>query len=236
MKTIGLVGGMSWESTAHYYRLINEAVKARLGGLHSARLVLASVDFADIEPLQRADRWDEAGAILNRAALGVQAAGAELLVLCANTMHKVADRMMRGVRAPLVHIADVTGARVVGAGVRKVGLLGTRYTMEQDFYRARLEQGFGLEVLVPGPDERDEVNRIIFEELCLGRIEPRSKARYLGVIEALIGEGAEGVIAGCTEITMLVQQPDVPVPLFDTTELHALAAVEQALGAAGARR
>lgn len=230
MKTIGLVGGMSWESTAHYYRLINEAVKARLGGLHSARLVLASVDFADIEPLQRADRWEEAGAILNRAALGVEAAGADLLVLCANTMHKVADRMMRGVRAPLVHIADVTGARVVGAGVRKVGLLGTRYTMEQDFYRARLEQGFGLEVLVPGPAERDEVNRIIFEELCLGRVEPRSKARYLAVIEALVGEGAGGVIAGCTEITMLVQQPDVPVPLFDTTELHALAAVEQALG------
>jgi amino-acid racemase len=230
VKTIGLVGGMSWESTAHYYRLINEAVKARLGGLHSARLVLASVDFADIEPLQRADRWEEAGAILNRAALGVECAGAELLVLCANTMHKVADRMMRGVRVPLVHIADVTGARVVGAGVRKVGLLGTRYTMEQDFYRARLAQRFGLEVLVPGSAERDEVNRIIFEELVLGRVEPRSKARYLAVIEALVGEGAQGVIAGCTEITMLVQQPDVPVPLFDTTELHALAAVEQALG------
>ena len=230
MKTIGLVGGMSWESTAHYYRLINEAVKARLGGLHSARLVLSSVDFADIEPLQRADRWEEAGAILNRAALGVERAGAELLVLCANTMHKVADRMMRGVHLPLVHIADVTGARVVGAGVRKVGLLGTRYTMEQDFYRARLAERFGLDVRVPGPAERDEVNRIIFEELCLGRVEPRSKARYLAVIEALIGEGAEGVIAGCTEITMLVQQPDVPVPLFDTTELHALAAVEQALG------
>ncbi len=230
MKTIGLVGGMSWESTAHYYRLINEAVKARLGGLHSARMVLASVDFADIEPLQRADRWEEAGAILNRAALGVEVAGADLLVLCANTMHKVADRMVRGVRIPLVHIADVTGARVVEAGVRKVGLLGTRYTMEQDFYRARLEQRLGLEVLVPGPDDRDEVNRIIFEELCLGRIEPRSKARYLAVIEALVGQGAQGIIAGCTEITMLVQQPDVPVPLFDTTELHALAAVEQALG------
>jgi aspartate racemase len=230
VKTIGLVGGMSWESTAHYYRLINEAVKARLGGLHSARLVLASVDFAEIEPLQRADRWEEAGAILNQAALGVERAGADLLVLCANTMHKVADRMMRGVRVPLVHIADVTGARVVGAGVRKVGLLGTRYTMEQEFYRARLAERFGLEVLVPGPADRDEVNRVIFEELVLGRVEPRSRARYLAVIEALVAQGAEGVIAGCTEITMLVQQPDVPVPLFDTTELHALAAVEQALG------
>jgi aspartate racemase len=221
---------MSWESTAHYYRLINEAVKARLGGLHSARLVLSSVDFAEVEPLQRADRWEEAGALLNRAALGVERAGADLLVLCANTMHKVADRMMRGVGIPLVHIADVTGARVVGAGVRKVGLLGTRYTMEQDFYRARLTERFGLDVRVPGPADRDEVNRIIFEELCLGRVEPRSRARYLDVIEALVAGGAEGVIAGCTEITMLVQQPDVKVPLFDTTELHALAAVEQALG------
>lgn len=230
MKTIGLVGGMSWESTAHYYRLINEAVKARLGGLHSAQLVLASVDFAEVEPLQRADRWEEAGEILNRAALGVERAGADLLVLCANTMHKVADRMMRGVGIPLLHIADVTGARVAGAGVRKVGLLGTRYTMEQDFYRARLEERFGLEVLVPGPAERAEVNRIIFEELCLGKVEPASKARYLAVIEALVGAGAGGVIAGCTEITMLVQQPDVTVPLFDTTELHALAAVERALG------
>src|SRR5512143_276121 len=218
---------MSWESTAHYYRLINEAVKARLGGLHSARLVLASVDFADVEPLQRADRWDEAGELLNRAALGVERAGADLLVLCANTMHKVADRMMRGVRTPLVHIADVTGEHVLAAGVRRVGLLGTRYTMEQDFYRARLAERFGLEVLVPGPADRDEVNRIIFEELCLGRIEPRSKARYLQVMEALVARGAQGVIAGCTEITMLVQQPDLSVPLFDTTELHALAAVDR---------
>lgn len=229
MKTIGLVGGMSWESTAHYYRLINEAVKARLGGLHSARLVLASVDFADVEPLQRAGRWDEAGDLLNAAALGVERAGADLLVLCANTMHKVADGMMRGVRIPLLHIADVTGERVVAGGVRRVALLGTRYTMEQDFYRARLAERFGLEVLVPGPADRDEVNRIIFEELVLGRIEARSKARYLAVIERLVGDGAEGVIAGCTEITMLIQQPDVPVPLFDTTELHALAAVDRAL-------
>ena len=230
MKTIGLVGGMSWESSAHYYRIINEAVKARLGGLHSARCILASIDFADIEPLQRAGRWDEAGAILNEAALGLERAGAELLLVCANTMHKVADQMMRGVRAPLVHIADVTAERVIAAGIRRVALLGTRYTMEQDFYRRRLADGFGLEVLVPGAADRDEVNRIIFEELVLGRIEPRSKARYVAIMEDLVGAGAEGVIAGCTEITMLVQQPDVSVPLFDTTEIHALAAVERALG------
>jgi aspartate racemase len=229
MKTIGLVGGISWESTAHYYRLLNETVKSRLGGLHSAKIVLASVDFAEIEPLQRAGRWGDAGAILNRAALGVERAGAELLLVCANTMHKVADDMMRGVRIPLVHIADVTGERVRAAGVRRVALLGTRYVMEQDFYRHRLAERAGLEVLVPGAADRDEVNRVIFEELVLGRVEPRSKARYVEIMQGLVSAGAQGVIAGCTEITMLVQQGDVAVPLFDTTEIHALAAVEQAL-------
>lgn len=228
MKTIGLIGGMSWESTAHYYRLLNEAVKARLGGLHSARCVVSSVDFAEIEPLQRAGRWDEAGAILNRAALGLERAGAELLLICANTMHKVADETLRGVGIPLLHIADATAERVRGAGLRRVGLLGTRYVMEQDFYRRRLER-HGLEVVVPGPADRDEVNRVIFEELCLGRIVPSSKARYVDILEALARGGAEGLIAGCTEITMLVQQQDVSVPLFDTTEIHARAAVERAL-------
>jgi aspartate racemase len=229
MKTIGLVGGMSWESSAHYYRLLNEAVKARLGGLHSARCLLASVDFADVEPLQRAGRWDEAGALLNRAALGLERAGAELLLLCANTMHKVADQMMSGVGIPLLHIADVTAARVREAGVRRVALLGTRYVMEEEFYRRRLSERHGLEVTVPAAAEREEVNRVIFEELVLGRIVPASKARYVAIMERLVGAGAEGVIAGCTEITMLVQQPDVAVPLFDTTEIHAMAAVEQAL-------
>ena len=229
MKTIGLIGGMSWESTAHYYRLLNEAVKARLGGLHSAKCLLASVDFAEIEPLQRAGRWDEAGDILNRAALGLERAGADLLLICANTMHKVAEQTLRGVRIPLVHIADATAARVRAAGIRRVALLGTRYVMEQDFYRQRLADRYGLEVLVPGPADRAEVNRVIFEELCLGRTEPASKARYVAIMEALVRDGAEGVIAGCTEITMLVQQPDVSVPLFDTTEIHALAAVERAL-------
>jgi aspartate racemase len=229
MKTIGLLGGMSWESSAHYYRLVNEAVKARLGGLHSAKCLLASVDFGEIEPLQRADRWDEAGAILNRAALGLERAGAELLLICANTMHKVADQAMRGVGVPLVHIADATAARVRAAGLRRVALLGTRYVMEQDFYRQRLADRYGLDVLVPGPADRAEVNRVIYEELCLGRTESASKARYVAIMEALARAGAEGVIAGCTEITMLVQQPDVSVPLFDTTEIHALAAVERAL-------
>lgn len=229
MKTIGLVGGMSWESSLHYYRLLNEEVKARLGGLHSARCILASVDFADIEPLQRAARWDDAGAILNRAALGLERAGAELVLLCANTMHKVADEMMRGVRIPLVHIADVTAERVRAAGLRRVALLGTRYVMEQDFYRRRVEERYGLEVMVPGAPDRAEVNRVIFEELVLGRVEPASKARYVEVVSGLVAAGAEGVIAGCTEIPMLIGQADVPVPLFDTTRIHALAAVDRAL-------
>lgn len=228
MKTIGLLGGMSWESSVHYYRLLNEVVRARLGGLHSAKCILASVDFAEIEPLQRAGRWDEAGAVLNRAALGLERAGAELLLICANTMHKVADQAMRGVSIPLIHIADATAERVKAAGVRRVALLGTRYVMEQDFYRRRLD-GYGLEVLVPGGADRTEVNRVIFEELVVGRLVPASKARYLGIIEALVGAGAEGVVAGCTEITMLLQQPDVSVPLFDTTEIHATAALERAL-------
>jgi aspartate racemase len=239
MKTIGLLGGMSWESTAHYYRLLNEGVKARLGGLHSARCLVASVDFADIEPLQRAGRWDDAGAILNRAALGLERAGADVLLVCANTMHKVVDQVTRGLGIPLLHIGDVTGSAVRAAGLRRVALLGTRYVMEEDFYLRRLAERHGLEVSVPGPADRAEVNRVIFEELVLGRIEPASKARYLAILGGLVAAGAEGVVAGCTEIGMLVQQADLVVPLFDTTELHARAALEWALGpgerGAGAR-
>jgi aspartate racemase len=228
MKTIGLVGGMSWESSLHYYRLLNEEVKARLGGLHSARCVLSSLDFAEIEPLQRAGRWDEAGAILNRAARGLEQAGAELLLICANTMHKVADQAMAGVGIPLVHLVDVAGERVRAAGLTRVALLGTRYTMEDDFYRGRLAARHGLTVLVPGPDDRVEVNRVIFEEL-VGRVEPASQSFYAAVVERLVGEGAQGVIAGCTEIPMLLQPADVTVPYFDTTALHARAAVALAL-------
>lgn len=232
MKTIGLLGGMSWESSLHYYRLLNEQVKARLGGFHSARCILSSVEFAEIEPLQREGRWDEAGAILNRAALGLERAGAEVLLICANTMHKVADQVMRGVSLPLLHIVDVTAARVREAGVRRVSLLGTRYVMEQDFYRRRLEERHGLEVLVPGPADREEVNRVIFEELVLGRVEPRSKARFLEIIRSMADGGAQGVIAGCTEIGLLVTQTDLTCPYFDTAELHAKAAVDWALAEA----
>jgi aspartate racemase len=230
MKTIGLVGGMSWESTAHYYRLVNEAVKARLGGLHSASCLIASLDFATIEPLQRAGRWDDAGAILNEAALGLERAGADLLLLCANTMHKVAAQMMTGVQIPLLHVADATAERVRAAGVRRVALLGTRYTMEEDFYLRRLSERHGLEVLVPGPGDRLEVNRVIFEELVLGRLEPRSKKRFISIMEELARGGAQGIIAGCTEISMLVGERDVSVPFFDTTAIHAHAAVDLALG------
>jgi aspartate racemase len=230
MKTIGLIGGMSWESTAHYYRLLNEDVKARLGGLHSARCLLASLDFAEIEPLQRANRWDELGAVLNRAALDLERAGAEVLLICANTMHKVAEQATRGCSIPLLHIGDVTAERVRAAGLRRVALLGTRYVMEEDFYIRRLAGRHGLDVRVPGPADRAEVNRVIFEELVLGRVEPASKARYLAVLAGLVAGGAEAVIAGCTEISMLVQQADLDVPLFDTAELHARAAVDWALG------
>jgi len=229
MKTIGLLGGMSWESSAHYYRLINEMVKARLGGLHSARCVLVSVEFGEIEPLQRAARWEEAGEILHRAAVGLERAGAEVLLICANTMHKVADQVMAGLSIPLLHIADVAAAQVREAGLRRVALLGTRYVMEQEFYRERLVR-HGLDVRVPGPTERIEVNRVIFEELVLGKVLAESKARYLSIMEGLAAEGAEAVIAGCTEIGMLVQQRDLRVPLFDTTELHCQAAVKWAMG------
>jgi aspartate racemase len=229
MKTIGLIGGMSWESTAHYYRLVNEAVKARLGGLHSAHLVLASVDFAEVEPLQRTGRWDEAGALLNRAALALERAGAGIVLICANTMHKVAEETMRGVSLPLLHVADVTAERVKAAGLRRVALLGTRYVMEEDFYRRRLEERHGLAVLVPGIEDRQEVNRVIYDELVLGRIEPRSRTRYAAIMRGLVAEGAQAVVAGCTEIGMLVGQADVSVPFLDTTELHALAAVHWAL-------
>lgn len=229
MKTIGLIGGMSWESSAHYYALVNRLVKERLGGFHSARVLLHSVDFGEVEPRQRADRWDELGALLNGAALALERGGADFIVVCANTMHKVADALMAGVRIPLLHIADVTAAQVKAAGVRTVGLLGTRYTMEQDFYRRRLAERHGLEVLVPDAADRAEVNRVIFEELVLGRVEAASRARYQEVVGRLARAGAQGVIAGCTEIGMLLSPADVPLPLFDTTEIHARAAIELAL-------
>lgn len=230
MKTLGLMGGMSWESTVPYYRLINEGIKARLGGLHSARLVLYSVDFAEIEQLQSAGRWPEAGQVLAQAAQALQAAGAQGLMLCTNTMHKVADAISSAVDLPLIHIADATAQAVQSAGLQRVGLLGTRFTMEQDFYKARLQKTFGLEVLVPDPAGRDEVHRIIYQELCLGQVHVASRDVYRRVMDDLTAQGAQGIILGCTEIGLLVNANDSPVPLFDTTALHAQAAVDWMLG------
>ena len=226
MKTLGLIGGMSWESTVPYYRLINEGVKARRGGLHSAKLVLYSVDFAEVEALQRAGQWDEAGQLLAQAARALQAAGAQGLLLCTNTMHKVADAITSAVDLPLIHIADATAQAVQMAGLRQVGLLGTRFTMEQDFYKARLQSAFGLEVLVPSLPDRDDVHRIIYEELCLGQVHDASRDVYRRVMDALVADGAQGIILGCTEIGLLVGAHDSTVPLFDTTALHAQAAVD----------
>ena len=226
MKTLGLIGGMSWESTVPYYRLINEGIKTRLGGLHSAKLVLYNVDFAEIEQLQAAGRWQEAGQLLAQAAQSLQAAGAQGLVLCTNTMHKVADAIGLAVDLPLIHIADATARAVSAAGLQKVGLLGTRFTMEQDFYKARLQNAFGLDVLVPEPSDRDEVHRIIYQELCLGQVHGASRDMYRSVIQRLIAQGAQGIILGCTEIGLLVDVQDSAVPLFDTTALHAQAAVD----------
>lgn len=229
MKTIGLIGGMSWESTQTYYRLINVAIREKLGGLHSARLVLYSVDFHDIEVLQRQGDWQAAGVLLAQAAQSLQAAGADMVVICTNTMHKVAEQVQAAVSIPLLHIADPTAQAIRAAGFQRVALLGTRFTMEQDFYRARLERQHGLQVIVPEQSERDVVHRIIYEELCLGQIKPESKAAYLNIICQLQTRGAQAVILGCTEISLLVQQTDLDLPLFDTTALHATAAADAAL-------
>lgn len=229
MKTIGLIGGMSWESTIPYYRLINEGVKQRLGGLHSAKLILHSVDFDEIERLQRSGDWDSASALLTRSAQLLETAGAELLVLCTNTMHKVAPAIESAVSIPLLHIADATAEAAKAAGIRRVGLLGTRFTMEQDFYVGRLTERHGLEVLTPTAPERDEVHRIIYEELCLGKILPASRESYHRIMDELIRRGAQAVILGCTEISLLVGEEDSPVPLLDTTAIHAQSAVEAAL-------
>jgi len=230
LKTIGLIGGMSWESTLEYYRLINEGVKERLGGLHSARCALYSVDFAEVEEMQVGGQWDEAGKLLGLAARRLEAAGADFVVLCTNTMHKVADKIELGIRIPFLHIADATAQQILKSGLKRVGLLGTRFTMEEEFYRGRLTDRYNLEVLIPSAPDRETVHRVIYEELCLGRIEPDSRERYRKIMRGLADRGAEGIILGCTEIGLLVQAQDSPVPLFDTTRIHAQAAVERALG------
>ena len=229
MKTIGLIGGMSWESSALYYRQINEAIKRQLGGLHSAKLVMVSVDFFEIEELQRAGDWVRAGALLADAARSLQAAGADFLVLCTNTMHIVAPAITAAVPLPLLHIADPTAAAIRSAGLIKIGLLGTRFTMEQAFYKDRLSAQHGLQVLLPSAEDRDTVHRIIFEELCLGQTLETSRQDYRRIMAALVDQGAQAIILGCTEITLLVAAGDASVPLFDTTALHASAAAQHAL-------
>lgn len=229
MKVIGLLGGMSWESSLAYYRVVNERVQDLLGGFHSARTVLYSVDFAGIEAMQAEDRWDEAGAELARAAEAIEAAGADVLVLCTNTMHKVADRIAGAVDIPLLHLADATAAAIAAVGIVRVGLLGTEFTMSQAFYRDRLA-AHGLEVLVPGREDRDLVHRVIYDELVLGVVRAESREAYRHVIRRLTDAGAQGVVYGCTEIELLVGPEDSPVPTFPTSRLHAEAAVDYALG------
>ncbi len=229
MKTIGLIGGMSWESSLAYYRIINETTRNHLGELHSAQILLYSFDFAEIEPLQAAGKWDEAAERLVLAAQALERGGADLFLLCTNTMHRVAEDVQRGVSIPLLHIADATAEVVVKAGIGRVGLLGTRYTMEEDFYRDRLSQGHGLEVLVPAPEDRRLVHEVIYQELCLGKVVGASRDRYQRIIQELVGSGAKGIILGCTEIGLLVTEGDASVPLFDTGRIHAQAAAEAAL-------
>lgn len=226
MKTIGLLGGMSWESTIPYYRLINEGVKQRLGGLHSASLLLHSVDFHEIEACQSSGEWDKAGQMLADAALGLERAGAQGILMCTNTMHKVASHIEDRCSLPFLHIADATGRAIRAAGMTRVALLGTRYTMEQDFYRGRLNSQFGIESLIPEEADRARINQIIFDELCLGTFSETSRAWYVSVIEKLAQQGAEGVIFGCTEIGLLVPADQSPITVFDTAAIHAADAVE----------
>ena len=225
MKTIGLLGGMSWESTELYYRRINEGVKAKLGGLHSAKIAMVSVDFQEIEALQHAGNWKRAGELLGQAAQKVEAAGADFLVICTNTMHKVAPQIEQAIHIPILHLADATACHIRKKGMKTVGLLGTNFTMEQDFYKGRLIEKHGLKVITPALEDRQMVHRIIYEELCLGVVKDDSRAAYLRIIDDLTLQGAEGVIEGCTEITMLQLQERTDIPLFDTTTIHAQEAV-----------
>ncbi|MHA7845977.1 aspartate/glutamate racemase family protein [Serratia sp. D1N4] len=229
MKVLGLLGGMSWESTIPYYRMINEQVKAQLGGLHSAKIVLYSVDFQEIERLQHQGDWDGAGRLLAGAAASLRAAGAEAIVICTNTMHKVADAVEQASGLPLLHIADATALQVRQQNIHRVGLLGTRFTMEQDFYRGRLQDKFDIDVITPTEADRQIVHRIIYEELCLGKICDASRDEYRRIISNLEQQGAQGIIFGCTEISLLVGAQDAAVPVFDTTAIHARAAAEYAL-------
>lgn len=229
MKTIGMIGGMSWESSIEYYRIINQTVRDKLGGLHSARSIMYSVEFAEIEALQHQDRWDDAAKIMIAAAQSIESAGADFGIICTNTMHKLYDVVQQNIKIPMLHIADPTAEDIKARAIKRITLLGTRFTMEQDFYKGRLEDKYGLEVMIPSAAEMEIVHGVIYHELCSGIINPDSKQKYAGIIRRLFKEGAEGVILGCTEIGLLVKQGDSPVPLFDTTEIHARAAVKYAL-------
>lgn len=228
MKTIGLIGGMSWESSVKYYRIINEEIKSRLGGLHSAKCLLYSVDFEEIERFQAEGKWEEAGKLLGDVASSLQKGGADFIVICTNTMHKVIDNIEEKITIPILHIADATANQIKKSNLHTVGLLGTKYTMEQDFYKARIKSN-DINVLVPNEIERETINKIIFEELCLGTIKQSSRDYFKNVIKNLVDHGAKGIILGCTEIGLLVSQEDSEVPLFDTTEIHAIEAVTKAL-------
>ena len=229
MKTIGLLGGMSWESTATYYRLLNETVRERLGGLHSAKIALYSVDFVEIERMLHRGEWDDAGRALAEAAGRVEAAGADLLVLCTNTMHKVAPEIERAISIPVLHIADATAIEIKAAGMARVGLLGTRFTMEEEFCRGRLIEQHGIDVLIPDGAERETVHRVIFDELCVGKVLTASRADLVRIIDKIAARGAQAIILGCTELSLLVRPEDSTIPLFDTTAIHARQAVERAL-------
>jgi aspartate racemase len=229
MKTIGLLGGMSWLSTIPYYRIINETVNTELGALHSARLLLYSVDFEEIETLQQAGRWDDAGVALADAARALERAGADFIVLCTNTMHRIADAIEDAVAIPLLHIADATADAIRAAGHSRVGLLGTRYTMEEPFYKDRLEQRHALEVLTPDPSDRELIHRVIYDELCAGLIRSESRAAFAAIAGRLVARGAQGIVLGCTEIGLLLGRADVPAPLFDTARIHAEAAARLSL-------
>ena len=229
MKTIGLLGGMSWESTVVYYRLINEGIKNRLGGLHSAKIILYSVDLDPIEKLVDAGDWEKTAGILSDAALSVQSAGADCLLICCNTVHRIAPQIEKAIQIPLLHIVDTTADALVRDGIRKIGLLGTTYTMEQDFYKGRLNRNYGVNVLVPEPGDRNIVHEIIVQELCMGQVTDTSRKEYLRVIDDLAGKGAEAIILGCTEIGLLISQHDTRVKLYDTTTIHAEKGVDYAL-------
>jgi aspartate racemase len=231
MKTIGLIGGMSWESSIEYYRIINETIREALGGLHSAKSVMYSVDFAEIEVLQKEGKWEEATRLMVEAAQHVESGGADFLLICTNTMHRMADDVQEGITIPLLHIADATAERIKQQRLHKIGLLGTRFTMEEDFYKGRLSEKYGLEVIIPDQNSRDVIHNVIYNELVMGSIKPASKRKYLEIINHLVERGVEGTILGCTEIALLIGQDDVRIPVFDTTHIHATAAVEYALTA-----